>query len=209
MKYNIAVIEDQVSIRQELSAHFARSERIECVLAVDSVEKFLKYHRDFMNIRLILMDVIPQGKPSVKDIRHIIQREPVAEVIIFSIHEDLKHILQAFLNGATGYLPKDTPLNDLETLLIIALQGKGALLSPAVAKKLIEHVAPRVETQNPVEHFLTNREYITFQMLKEGRAYEEISERLGISINGVRYYVKSVYKKFQVTSKGELFRKTS
>lgn len=44
-------------------------------------------------------------------------------------------------------------------------------------------------------------------MLKEGHTYQEIGDRMGISVNGVRYYVKSIYKKFRVSSKGELIRK--
>lgn len=208
MKYNFALIEDNIDIRREVSEYFANSEYLDCVMAVDTVEKFLKFHRDFMEIKLILLDIMLHSHSSIYDIKHILQREPNAEIIIFTVLDDIKTILQALSNGATGYVLKDIGMPALEEALLRVLQGKGALLSPAIAKKLIQYLAPRPEKTYETEEGLNEKENLTLQMLKEGRTYQEIADRMGISVNGIRYYVKSIYKKFQVSSKGELIRKT-
>lgn len=202
MKYNFALIAENDGFRREVSDYFARSTSLECVMAVGTVEKFLKYHRDFMNIRLVLMDVVMAQQLSIFDIKHILQREPDAHVIMLTDVDDAKMIMQAFFNGATGYMFRDIGMEALEKCLSLVLQGKGAVLNPLVARELIQYMLPRSGTSPDVGAQLG----MTLHMLKEGRTYKEVSERLGISVDGVRYYVKTIYKKFGVTSKGELIR---
>ena len=209
MKYSFALIEDNVEIRQVISEYFANSERMECVMAVDTVEKFLKFHRDFMEIKLVLLDVILYNQTSIYDIKHILQREPDMEVIMFTVVDDRKTILQALANGATGYVLKHISMEALEESLLQVLEERGALLSPAIAKKLIQYFVPKPDALPDAEYTLSDKEQVTLQLLREGRTYQEIGENLGISVNGVRYYVKSIYKKFRVRSKGELIRKSA
>ncbi len=210
MPYNFALIEDNIDIRREISDYFALSESLDCVMAVDTIEKFLKYHRDFLEIKLVLLDVMLYNQSSIYGIPHILQREPDAEIIMFTVMDDSKVILQALSHGATGYVLKGLPMAELEKSMLNVLEGKGALLSPAIAKKLIQYLAPKTaKAYDAAENALSDKETIVLEMLKEGRSYQEISDRIGISINGIRYYVKSIYKKFQVSSKGELIRKTT
>lgn len=207
MKFKFALVEDNAAIRQQVTEHFSKSSRLECVLAVDSIEKFLKFHRDFMEIKLVLLDVMLYNQSSIYSIPHILQREPEVEIIMFTVMDDSKTILQALSHGATGYILKDIDLEVLESSLLMVLEGRGALLSPAIAKKLVQYFVPPAPPQPDTEDTLTEKESIVLNMLKEGRTYQEISDRIGITVNGVRYYVKSVYRKFQVSNKGELIRR--
>lgn len=207
MKFKFTLIEDNADIRREVTEYFSKSERLECVLAVDTIEKFLKYHRDFLEIKLVLLDVMLYNQSSIYSIPQILQREPKAEIIMFTVMDDSKTILQALAHGATGYVLKDIDMPTLEASLLMVLEGRGALLNPAVAKKLIRYFTPKTNPEPDLEEKLSDKESTVMAMLKEGRTYQEISDRLGISVNGVRYYVKSVYRKFQVNNKGELIRK--
>jgi response regulator of citrate/malate metabolism len=67
-KYNFAIIEDNIEIRKSISDYFAQSNLLDCVMAVDSVEKFLKYHRDFLEIKLVLLDVMLGSQSSIYNI---------------------------------------------------------------------------------------------------------------------------------------------
>jgi DNA-binding NarL/FixJ family response regulator len=207
MKYSFALIEDNIDIRKEISEYFTGSQLLDCVMAVDSVEKFLKYHRDFLEIKLVLLDVMLYNQSSIYSIPHILQREPEAEIIIFTVLDDSNVIFQALTYGATGYLLKDVSMPELEKLLYSVIVGMGALLSPSIAKKIIQSLIPKTDTTDPDSTTLSEREHIVIHLLKEGRTYEQISLRLGLSVNGVRYYIKSVYRKLQVKSRGELIRK--
>lgn len=206
--YHIAVIEDDQRIRDILTDHFSRSGQVECVLAVDTVEKFLKYHRDFMDIHLILLDVMLYDQSSIPHIHAIRKKEPEAEIIMFTIMDDYDTVFQSLRNGATGYLLKELDMEELESRIVFALQGKGALLSPPVARRIIKHFNPANPNQaEKPEEQLTEKEALVAHLIKEGCSYESIARHLGITIDGVRYHVKKIYRKLEVKNRIELTRK--
>jgi DNA-binding NarL/FixJ family response regulator len=204
--YHIAIIEDDTQIRNALQEHFSTSKQIKCILAVESIDKFQKFYRDHIHIDLVLLDVMLNHTSSIYSIPMLRQKLPDAEIIMYTVHDDSTVIFQALTYGATGYLLKDIHFDVLETRLLELLNGEGALLSPAVSRKIIQHFSPKT-TLTPENNELTEKETVVVQMLRDGYTYETISQRLGITINGVRYYIKSVYKKLQINSRGELLRK--
>lgn len=208
MKYNIVVIEDDPQVLQILTDHFQRSEQLSCILAVDSVEKFLKFHREFMEVHLILLDVMLHGQSSIRSIPKIRRRVKDAEVVMFTFMDDSDTVFQALRNGATGYMVKEDQPEEIESKILFSLQGGGALLSPAIARKVIDYFNPG--KPSPFSFFrekLNEKERLVMQMLQEGHEYSTIARHLGITVDGVRYYIKSLYRKLQVRSRGELMRK--
>lgn len=207
--YNIAIIDDDLVIRKSLSDYFQNSQQVECVLAVDTVEKFIKLHRDFLAIDLVLLDVMLYGQSSIMNIPLILQREPDAEIVMFTMLDDSDTIFQALCNGATGYLLKDADFSQLEQQIVSTLKGQGALLSPPIAKKIINYFTPGSQELNNTEQDtgLNEREAIVAKLLRDGSSYQEIAQYLGITLNGLRYHVKNVYRKLQIKSKGELWKK--
>lgn len=208
--HQIAIIEDDASLKATITDFFAKSEKVACVMAVDTVEKFLKFHRDFLEVQLLLLDVNLHGQSSIPDIPRLRQLLPDAEIIMFTVADDYDTVFQAICNGATGYLLKEISLQTLEDQLVFALEGTGALLSPAVAKRIIQYfkfgnataVKPDAATA------LTDKEKPVVALLRDGYAYAEIARHLGITKDGVRYHVKNIYKKLNIQSRGELLRKT-
>lgn len=205
-RYNIALIEDDLSTRQVLSDHFSGSARVQCVLVVDTVEKFLRFHRDFFNIHLILLDLRLYDKSGIDGIPLIRSREPEAEIVMFTAVDDYDSIFRAICTGATGYLLKDLPPPELETRILDTLENGGALLSPSVAKRIVRYFNTGIQPGEN-ETALTPQESTVVRLLTEGLKYEEIAQQMGISINGVRYHVKNVYRKLHVKSRAELMRK--
>lgn len=207
--FNIAIIEDDLALRKALSDHFANSTLVECVLVVESVEKFVKFHRDFLKIDLVLLDVMLFKQSSIQSIPLILQREPDAEIVMYTMMDDSETIFQALCNGATGYLLKDIDFDYLEKQIIFTLRGEGALLSPPVAKKIINYFTPRSQDLNTTEEdsVLGEKEAIVVKLLRDGSSYLEIAQNLGITLNGVRYHVKNIYRKLQIKSKGELWKR--
>lgn len=207
--FNIAIIEDDLVLRKALSDHFTNSTLVECVLVVETVEKFVKFHRDFMEIDLILLEVMLFKQSSIPSIPLIQQREPLAEIVMYTMMDDSETIFQALCNGATGYLLKDNDFNQLETQIVANLNGEGALLNPSIAKKIINYFTPRSQELNSTEQNsgLNEKEAIVVKLLRDGSSYQEIAQYLGVTLNGVRYHVKNVYRKLQINSKGELWKR--
>lgn len=208
--YNIAIIEDDLDIRKSLSDFFSKSSRVACVMAVDTVEKFVKFHRDFLEIQLVLLDVRLYNQSGIHGIPLIREREPKAEIVMYTVSDDYDTIFQAICNGATGYLIKDSDYETLEEQIVQISQGDGALLSPMVAKKILGYFSAGNKVESPVSeeyNQLTQKENTVITLLSDGYTYEEIAAYMGFTLNGVRYYVKTIYRKLEVKSKGELTRK--
>jgi DNA-binding NarL/FixJ family response regulator len=204
----IAIIEDDPELRKILSDHFQKSDRIECVMAVDTVEKFVKFHRDFLEIQLILLDVNLHNQSGIQGIPMIRLREPEAEIIMFTVMDDYDTIFNAICAGATGYLLKDLSPYELESRIVSVIEKGGALLSPMVAKKVLGYFEGKVPS-NTMKGFpepLSSKEFTIITFLKDGLTYEQIGQHLDITVNGVRYYVKGIYRKLQIKSRSELTR---
>lgn len=82
-------------------------------MAVDTVEKFLKFHRDFLDVQLLLLDINLYRQSSIPDIPRLRQLLPEAEIIMFTVADDYDTMFQAICNGDTGYLLKEISLQEL------------------------------------------------------------------------------------------------
>ena len=203
MKFNFAIIEGTDKMRRKVYDHFMGAEKLNCVMAVESVEKFVKYYRDFFELRLILLDMIPEN---IYQIPFLLKQAPGAEVVVFTGREDSDVIFQSLIQGASGCLYKDISLQELEAALLSVLNGEGALLSPVVARKILQYFHSIVLYNEGNESALNKKEKRVAALLNEGRSYRDIAQELGVTINGARYYVKNIYKKLNINNRGELIR---
>ncbi|WP_353480817.1 response regulator transcription factor [Haliscomenobacter sp.] len=200
--YNIAIIDDSPELLTELSSYFNGSKKIKCVLAVSSVADFSKYHRDFLDIKLVLLDIILNEKSGIDGIPIILNRMKEGKVVILSILDDKEAIFQALSYGASGYLVKGINLGELETSLISALEDNEYPLSNEVTRHLVEYFHLPVEVNTE----LSQQEFSISRMLADGMTYQSVADLILISINGVRYHVKNIYRKLNINNRQELKR---
>ncbi len=205
----VGIIESDENLLDRYKGYLSISEFSECVLAVNSFEKFIKYYRDFMQLEVILLDLGDPGSFDFKRIEKIKQLIPAANIIIFTTTSDTKTVIKTLRLGAEGYLLKDLSKVELERHLFLLRQG-GAAISPPIARKILEYFSPNKSffTSNDKDKLSKKENQIT-NLLLEGLTYSEISETLNISINGVRYHIKNIYKKLGVNSRAEIHNKYS
>ena len=114
-------------------------------------------------------------------------------------------IFESICNGACGYLLKNTPPARLLEALREAKEG-GAPMSPEIARKVVELF--RKTPPPPAEEFhLTSQETKLLGLLAEGHGYQAAADRMIVSVNTVRNYVRSVYEKLHVHSSSEAVSK--
>jgi DNA-binding NarL/FixJ family response regulator len=142
--------------------------------------------------------------------RRIKQRLPDAAVVVLTVFEERATIVEAICAGADGYLLKRTSAAELLTQLRAIARG-GAPLSAGVARTvldLVRRIGP-VATGQPdqaggTDRFaLTDRELDVLRCLVEGMSYKRTAQQLGISIDTIRSYIRSVYSKLQVHNVAE------
>lgn len=200
---NIGIVEDDAFIRDELVNLLNDSEHFQPILSSESAENFLKYCKNHPSIRFVLMDIGLPGISGIKAIPKLKSKLPNVEVVILTTFKDNDTIFKALREGASGYILKDSGLGQIEDTLINIDKGIPAL-SPAIARRMIEFFNVKKTKVKNIE--LTEKESTVLLFLVEGLSYKLIADKMDFSINGVRYYVKNIYKKLHINSRPELMK---
>ncbi len=204
----IAIIEDDKEYRDAFKAFFTqKSETIECVFAVNGIETFLKYYHEELELDIILVDIQLQGINGIKGVNYLRKLDEDMELIMLTSFDDSKLIFQAITSGATGYLLKNLTFEEIESELLNTIKN-GAAMSPQIARRIIRHFQPQKKILSLLEEEkLTEKENQIVQLVIDGKTYEEIAPLIGLTINGLKYHVKNIYKKLHVKSKSGLIKK--
>lgn len=148
---------------------------------------------------LALIDLgLPDGS-GIELIAELNRTAPQTLCVVASIYDDNAHLFPALRAGAQGYLLKDQPLAQIVELLKGIAEGRPPL-SPAIARKLLSHFQPAPQLQHEQ---LTKRETEVLRHIAKGMTLPETARLLGISSNTVSGYVKSIYRKLNVSSRAE------
>lgn len=131
---------------------------------------------------------------------------PEVQIVIYSMYEEKVYAERAMQSGASGYLMKDEPPEDLIEAIRVVDQG-GVFLSREMASKILNKVArgESSEPNFPIEDF-TDRELAVFQMLGEGYSIDEIQDRLSLARKTVETYRRRAKEKLGFDSVNELLQ---
>jgi DNA-binding NarL/FixJ family response regulator len=196
----VAVVEDDRSTREGLGTLIEGTAGYACVGLFGSVEDALSGLAG-ADPDVMLLDIQLPGRPGSEGVRHFRERHPRTQVVMLTAFDDDARIFESLCNGACGYILKKMPPNRLLEAVREAHEG-GAPMSPEIARKVVATF--RVESPPPrPPQALTPQEQRLLRILAEGATYREAGDRLGITANTVRNYIRSIYDKLQVHSKSE------
>ena len=164
---------------------------------------------------VILLDLTMPRMPGLDVIKQIVPVFPSAKILVFSMHNNTDYVLSSALNGASGYLEKDTSRDEM--LRAIRAIAKGELYFPPYAssviiKNLLKQLS-RVSDTRPVQEevqeksiwkIITPREQQILKCLTEGMSSKDIAEKFDISSNTVANQRASIMKKANVKNTAEL-----
>lgn len=160
---------------------------------------------------LVLMDLELPGISGIEATRRLKAVLPGVPVVVLTVFEEPRTVLEAICAGADGYLAKRTPPEHLLGELRAVVQG-GAPLSSGVAQtvlSLLRHLGPKKRPslggakRSPTRLDLTEREQQVLRCLVQGMVYKQVAHELGITLDTVRTHVRNVYSKLQVHSVAE------
>ncbi|MFA5121664.1 LuxR C-terminal-related transcriptional regulator [Zavarzinia sp.] len=150
-------------------------------------------------VAVVLVDLgLPDGS-GIDLIRLLADRYPAALPVVTTIFDDDRHLFDAIAAGAQGYLLKDQDAPALVTYLR-RIDGGEQPLSPSIARRILGHF--RRPTPAP-ETALTPRETDVLQLIGRGLRVNEAASILGLTDHTVAGYVKSIYRKLNVSSRAE------
>lgn len=152
---------------------------------------------------VLLVDLgLPDGS-GLELVRAARKISPGTLALVITVFGDEASVIGAIEAGAQGYLLKSEAPADLRETVRQVLAG-GAPISPGIASHLLRRFqnTDADEGQGKSLH-LTSREREVLELMVQGVAYKEAAETLGITRNTVVSYVKKIYRKLEVSSRGE------
>jgi DNA-binding NarL/FixJ family response regulator len=201
---HIAIVEDDTQIRNLLQQYLNGQPDFSCVLSFDSVEKFRKELKAETQPDVLLMDIGLPGMSGIDGMKLIKRDFPKIDIIMLTVYNDPEKIFNSLCAGATGYLLKNTPLEEIKEGIELLSRG-GSPMSPQIARKVVEFFS--VEKKS-VSSPLSDKENEIVIALVDGLSYKLIADRLNISIETVRFHIKNIYRKLHVHSKAEVISKS-
>jgi DNA-binding NarL/FixJ family response regulator len=146
---------------------------------------------------VIVVDLSMPGRGGLDLIRRVVQRWPAMRVLVFSMHDHPATVQQAMTAGATGYVSKTAPPDELIAAVRRVARGEAGVLSAE-----LQHTADAA----PPHASLSPREFEVMRLLLEGTTVELIAERLFISPKTVANLQTSIRQKLNVTQPMGLWR---
>lgn len=200
----LAIVEDNTALRQSLEQLFNRTDNMKCVSSLNNllnvVSEFQKSQPD-----IVLMDIGLPAINGIEGVRTVKTNFENINVIMFTVFEDDEKIFAAIRAGASGYLLKKTPPEEILEAIKELFEG-GAPMSPSIARKVIHTFQSKPSTV-AVDHQLTTREHEILYALVDGLSYKKIAEKYFVSIHTVRSHISSIYQKLHVNSKSQAVAK--
>jgi len=204
MKKTVAVVEDDPRLREQLLQILENIKDIQCVAVCNSAEEALE-KIPAKSPDVVLMDIKLPKMSGIQCVAELKKLLPEVQVIMVTIYEDSERIFKALKAGASGYLVKSGPPEQLIDAIRDVFAG-GAPMSGHIARKVVQHfhlIGPApVESDN-----LSPREHQVLTLLASGYLYKEIGDQLNIGVETVRTYVKNICQKMHVRSRIEAVAK--
>ena len=155
---------------------------------------------------VVLMDIeFKVGMSGIEATRRIKESSPATKVVIMTAHDDERLLVEAVEAGASGFLGKDEPADEVLAAAKAAAEGE-VLIDPATLARLLHQVTKEREEQREVQaRFagLSEREWEILRHVAKGERNDDIAAALFISPQTVQTHVRNVLGKLGVHSKLE------
>jgi DNA-binding NarL/FixJ family response regulator len=154
---------------------------------------------------VVLMDVRMPGMGGIEACRRIREAVPGARILMLTMSDDESDLFEAIKAGASGYLLKDLPGEEVAAAVRRVHDGQ-AIIPPGMAATLLAEFTRLSQDPEPVTGtapLLTDREVEVLRLVARGLANREIAERLSISENTVKNHVRNILEKLHLHSRVE------
>ncbi len=199
-RLRVLVADDHEAVREGLRWMLRADDAVEVVgEAGDGAE--LLHLLDTVECDAVLLDLSMPGMSGLDVLAALKTANRAIPIVVLTMHDDAAHVDRALGLGASGYILKSAPRDELIQALTAAAGG-GVYVQPSLAKPLLARyvlAGSGTAEESPVQ--LTPRKLQLLRALAAGRSNKELAHDLGISEATIKGYLKELYAKLGVTSR--------
>lgn len=201
----IVIADDHAIVRSGFSMILNFQEDMEVVaMAADGIEAYqmvAKHHPD-----VLLLDLsMPPGESGLVATGKIKEDFPETKILVLTMHDDEEYLFHVLKNGASGYMLKSAPDEELLQAIRVIYNG-GTYIHPKMATSLVRELVNKdhkVKESDPFE-LLSKREIEVLPLVAKGYGNKEIAQKLFISVKTVEAHKAKIMEKLQLKSRPEL-----
>lgn len=198
----ILIVDDHVVVRCGLRQFLANTEDLEIAAEASSgMEALGLLHQGDWD--LVLLDMSLPDLNGIELLKRIKRARPELPVLIFSMFSEAEFALPALDAGASGYLNKDSPPQQILVAIRTVIAGT-RYVSPALTEQLLSGLTS--PSQRPPHEALSKREMEVLLLLSKGVTLTRIAESLFVSVKTISTYRARILEKFGMQSNAELTR---
>ena len=197
MSIRVLVADDQSMVRAGFRMLLSSEEDIDVVAeasnGLEAVDKAARFRPT-----VVLMDIRMPELDGLAATRQIVAADEAARILILTTFDLDEYVYEALCAGASGFVLKDDPPEQLLAAIRI-VAGGDALLSPAVTKRVIKRFTriPHPEPPRQLDD-LTERELDVFRLIARGLTNTEIGRELYISDTTVKTHITHILQKLDL-----------
>ena len=203
----VLIVDDHALFRRGLEMVLAEEPDIELVgEASDGTEAVAKAGEALPDV--VLMDIRMPKSSGIEACRAMKEVAPSAKIVMLTISDEEEDLFEAIRAGASGYLLKDIPYDEVADV-VRAVHGGQSLINPSMAAKLLTEFAALAKrdgeerVQEVPAPKLTDREMEVLRLVARGMNNRDIAKELFISENTVKNHVRNILEKLQIHSRME------
>jgi DNA-binding NarL/FixJ family response regulator len=204
MSITVSIVEDDAGVRTTLAKLIDGSPGFRCLSQHPTAEHALQ-EIPRANPNVVLMDINLPGLSGVDCVRRLKPLLPQTQIIMLTVYQNTEHIFNALTAGASGYLLKQTPPDELLAAIRDVHDG-GSPMSSHIARKIVQSFQrPAPAAREPGT--LSPREAEVLDLLAKGYLYKEIADKTALTYATVHTHIRHIYEKLHVRSRAQAVAK--
>lgn len=197
---NLLLVDDHAMLLEGLARQFGDRKGLKVIGRVGSGKEVLNFLKQ-QTPDVITLDVSLPDISGINLIPQIKKACPGARILVLTMYDHERYAASAMDAGAEGFLAKGAPFEELDRA-VREIHSGHTYLSPDLAKVLQKKKVEKTESSSQ----LSEREFVVFTALCQGRTLKDVADELGISDKTVSTYRSRLMKKIGVTTDSELIR---
>ena len=203
-KTRVLLTDDHTLFRQAIRTLLAAEPDLEVVGEAANATESVTFAQQ-LRPDVVLMDIGMSGMSSFEATRLIRRDRPETRVLFLSMYDDEDYLAEGMEIGASGYVLKDSPAEQLLTGIREVHRG-GSYLSPRLLTRLVDgfRTQGRGGERQPRFGTLTKREREILKLLAEGKSVKEIATGFDLSVKTVEAHKFNLMRKLDIHNKAQL-----
>ncbi len=198
----VLIADDHALFRDGLKRIFSETEDIDVVAEAVDGKDILKKTREY-DWDIALLDINLPDINGLDILKRILSVNSASRILVLSMYPEEEYAIRAIRSGASGYLTKDSPTDQLINVIRRLAKG-GKYVNPELAEKLLFN--PVIDSEALTHTTFSDRELHVFKLIVAGESLTAIANKLSLSVKTVSTYRSRILEKMDMKNNAQLVR---